>query len=88
MEATLTDLPLENEREIPELSVENPCVIEDIFKDKKEEVGAEEVGAEEVELIYKPPRFFRRSLIHNALKVFDKGDKEKKPKHKRPLRQK
>lgn len=83
MEATLTDLPPDQEKEIPELSVENPCVIENIFKENKEVIDLEKV-----ELIYEPPRFFRRSLIYKTLKFFDKEKKEEELKFDRPLTQK
>lgn len=81
IEATLSDLPLDEEKEIPELSIENACVIEDVSKENKEVIDADGV-----ELIYKAPRFFQRSLIHKTMKIFQK--KETKPKLKRPLRQK
>jgi hypothetical protein len=82
MDATLTDQPPDQETEIPELSVENPCAVEDPKENK------EVIDAEEVKLIYKPPRFFRRSLIYKTLKFFEKKEKDEKPKLKRPLRQK
>jgi hypothetical protein len=85
MAATLSDLPFDDnkEQEIPELKVENICVVEDVLKENKEVTDAEGV-----ELIYKPPRFFRRSLIHKTLKFFEKKEKNEKSKLKRPLRQK
>lgn len=80
---TFPEISSDEKKEIPELCVENPCVIENVLKEEKEVIDAEEVN-----LIYKPPRFFRRSLINKTIKLFEANDENKKPKKKRPLRQK
>lgn len=79
--------PTENleksQEEIPELSVEGPCVIETVKEEKRV------VDFEDVNLIYKPPRFFRRSIFSKTIKLFGEQnlDKKVKVKKKRPLRQ-
>ena len=79
-----TELSTEVE-EFTELSVNNPCVIDDIVKELKEVIEPEEE-----EMIFKPPRFFRDSIIKKTFKLFGVNckDKVKKPKAKHPIRQK
>jgi hypothetical protein len=76
-EESLENLP-KIEEEIPELKVENPCVVEKEVK--------EVIAAEEIQLIYKPPRFFRRSIFSKTIKSFGEKELSKKSKVKRPLR--
>jgi len=51
--------------------------------------GKEGVDSDSVRLAYKPPRFFRKSLVYNTWKLFGR-QKTEKQRHKaaRPMREK
>lgn len=73
------------EKEIPELSVENPYIIEDAIKN----VSSDEIeDVEKVHLLYKSPRLFRKSIIFKTLKLFGKQESQEEPKLNRSFKEK
>lgn len=73
------------EKEIQEISVDNPYSIEEDVKDEKRENAS--VGSDGVKLVYNTPRLFRKSLIFKTWKLFG-AKKECEPKLYRPLKEK
>lgn len=76
------------EKEIQEITVENPYTIEDDEKDaKRSSVSA---SSEKIKLVYKSPRMFRKSLIYKTWKLFGTKKPKSEPEEKyfRPLKEK
>lgn len=69
------------EQEFTELSVQVSCETEEVQKGE-----AKETDIEEVQLIYKPPRLFRKSLIFKTWKLFGVQQESHEKLH-RPMRE-
>lgn len=61
-------------QDVPELGVENPHVMEDAVKDKREAVDADEVESKTTK---RAPRMFRRSLIFKTMNLFGSDNEQK-----------
>lgn len=75
-----------SEKELPELCVGNPYIIEEAIKDQDASRGEIE-DSEKVQLLYQSPRLFRKSIIHKTLKLFGTKDHEE-PKLNRTFKEK
>lgn len=73
-----------SEKDFPELKVENPYIIEEAKKDVDKEADEDLM---KVDLIYKSPRLFRKSIIYKTWKLFG-AQNQNEPKLNRSFKEK